>query len=206
VEGKRITAQVASNLRSMAADYWPWWLVISACVTLRFAMLTSPNQQALGLAVLLLGTLIFVQFLLDLIWAALATTGRDSWKNITTKTYTEGFRQAATTFIGVPGVVLGLLAAFSKPPFSLALKVAASSLTFSLVASIIFLSITSLQIPVAKGALRFLNYMGQRYFLEPCIWSVLYYFYADCRELNRVAPHPSSGEIERTLRLIEPPS
>ena len=169
MKGKRITAQVASKFRSMAADYWPWWLVVSACVTLRLAVLTSRNQQALGLAVLLLGVLIFVQFLLDLIWTALATTGRDSWQSITTKTYTEGFRQAATTFIGVPGVVLGLLVAFSKPPFSLVLKVAASSLTFSLVVSIMFLSIASLQVPAAKGALRFLNYM-----ISAIFWSLAF--------------------------------
>jgi hypothetical protein len=80
-----------------------------------------------------------------------------------------GFRQAATTFIGVPGVVLGLLVAFSKPPFSLVLKVAASSLTFSLVASIMFLSVASLQVAVAKGALRFLNYM-----ISAIFWSLAF--------------------------------
>ena len=166
---KRIGVHTTSWLRSRIADYWYWWLLIIACITLRFVVLTSRSQRALGLAVLLLGVLVFVQLLLNEIWAALATEGRDSWQEITAKTYTEGFRQAAATFIGVPGIILGLLAAFSKPPFPLALKVAASSLVFSLIASISLFNASSLHVPVAMGALRFLNYL-----INAIIWSLAF--------------------------------
>ena len=143
----------------MVAAYWYWWAMVIACMAVRFLVLTSPGQQELALAVLLLGVLIFVQFLLDMIWGALRPETGDSLFVITGKTYTEGFRQAAATLIGVPGVVLGLLAVFGKPPFPLALKVGASSLVFSLTISIILLLISSLDVPATKGPLVFLGYL-----------------------------------------------
>jgi hypothetical protein len=159
VEDNPPAANAGSGLWPIFAAYWYWWLVAAACIVVRFAVLSSQSQRILGLAVLLLGVLIVVQFLLDIIWGTLGSGVSGSRQEITAKTYTEGFRQAATTLIGVPGVVLGLLAVFGKPPFPLALKVGAVSLVFSLVISIILLFLSSLDVPATKGPLVFLGYL-----------------------------------------------
>lgn len=176
----RTTGSLGSELRPIFYAYWYWWLVAIACLVLRFAVISSASQHALALAVLLLGVLIFVQFLLDLIWGNLDTGSNASRQEITAKTYTEGFRQAAATLIGVPGVVLGLLAVFGKPPFPLGLKVGAVSLILSLFTSILLLFFSSLDVPSAKGPLVFLGYLVNIIFWSLalgllCITAVLLY-------------------------------
>jgi hypothetical protein len=160
-------AKYARKVSPMVEAYWYWWTMVIACIAVRFSVLTSPGQHELALAVLLLGILIFVQFLLDMIWGALRSDTSDSQLVITGKMYTEGFRQAAATLIGVPGVVLGLLAVFGNPPFPLALKVGASSLVFSLTLSIILLLTSSLDVPTTKGPLAFLGYL-----INAIFWSL----------------------------------
>lgn len=145
--------------RQIVAAYWYWWLVAAACLVLRFTVLTSTGLRALGLAVLLLGVFIAVQFVLDLIWGSLDTGTTGTRQQITAKTYTQGFQQAATTLIGVPGVVLGLLAIFGKPPIPLALKVGAGSLVLSLAFSLMLLFFSSLGVPTAKWPLIFLGWL-----------------------------------------------
>jgi hypothetical protein len=139
--------------------YWYWWLVLAACVVIRFTVLANRNQRALGLAVLLLAALVFLQFLLDMVWSTLDTGAGESQQVISAKTYTAGFRQAAATLIGVPGVVLGLLVVFGKPPFPVALKVGAASLVLSLFLSVILLFLSSLEVPAAKRPLIFLGFL-----------------------------------------------
>jgi hypothetical protein len=130
-----------------------------ACIAVRVTVLTAGNDRALGLAVVLLAVLIGIQLLLDMVWSAFDTGKGSPRQVITAKTYTAGFRQAAATLIGVPGVVLGLLAVFGKPPFPLALRVGAVALVFSLSVSIILLFLSSLEVPAEKGPLIFLSYL-----------------------------------------------
>jgi hypothetical protein len=147
------------TLKPAVSAYWYWWLVPAACVVVRLTVLTASNDRALGLAVVLLAVLIFVQFLLDMVWSGF-DSGKDSPRQlITAQTYTAGFRQAAATLIGVPGVVLGLLAVFGKPPFPLALKVGAVALVLSLAISVMLLFFSSLEVPPEKGPLIFLGYL-----------------------------------------------
>jgi hypothetical protein len=144
----------------LVSAYWYWVVAIVACLLVRFVELASTNHRALALAVLLLGIVILGQLFLDLIWGNLGSEkSTESRQQVTAATYTKGFGQAASTLIGVPGVVLGLLAVFGKPPFPLGLKVGAASLVFSLVLSIMLLFFSSLGVPSDKGPLVFLGYI-----------------------------------------------
>jgi hypothetical protein len=138
-------------------SHWYRWLAGLHCLILGYGPLASTTHRALALAVVILGFFIISHSLLDLLWRQLPTGQEAAAMHYTTKTYTRAFQGAATALITVPGVLLGLLAIFGKPPFPLALKVAAASLVISLVLSIVLLSYASLEVPLAKWPLLFLG-------------------------------------------------
>jgi hypothetical protein len=132
------------------------------------------KDDALPLAILILGIVILGGYLLDRLWGLLGkatrTAGTDA--NPTTeqkaaaaaeaikvagKALQDAFQGVAGAIIGVSGILLGLLSVFGQHPLSLTLKVGVASLALTLILSLTLNFIVGLEVPQTKGILRLLG-------------------------------------------------
>jgi hypothetical protein len=124
---------------------------------------------ALGLALLVLGGLILCHCALDLYWASLlrrspVQTPPPAGQPVPHETH---FPEAAAFFVTTPGVVLGLLAAFTQGKFTLTLKVALLALAATIVLGILLHSLV-ISKPPAGGEPGFVV----NYFFNFAFWTL----------------------------------
>lgn len=171
--------------RELLVEYGYRCVAGLASLVLALGPLRASRHGAVALAVLLLGSLILVHACLDFLWSRLvagvatrapasgapasgtpgggapggrlAGGGAGGVVPALHVAYTKGFQQAAGAFLGLPGLLLGLLGVFGKPPLPLALKLAAAALVVSLLLSALLLSFSAFDVPPRRGAVRFLG-------------------------------------------------
>lgn len=117
------------------------------------ALSTGFTEEELGLALVVVGALGIAHLLIDLVWAALwrgQAGGADTLAKLA---------DAAQVYIGTPGVVIGLILGFAKPPFSTTLKAAAVSLAVTLVSGIILHGLAIAMPPTSDRARVLVGYL-----------------------------------------------